>query len=520
MEISAKSVFTIIFLLLISLAATYIPIRAFDLQSPAFYEVLSKKFNFTPDMGVFRSYGMGVTNVKGRSLITLTPPAQEEAIYDLKLSFDNNDLLGSYSFVSANYETNFLQKVSGNASAKFILSKGSIFLIPSENAVFGGNSLSIQSFTIDFWLYPYRLGEGLQTIMEFKGQNYEDPLDVRQYGITVFIDGDILTYSFSHFFRDKQTNTFSFRVKEKKSLNQEQWERHTLVLDSSANMLRVYRGGEEQEVIPITADGSIFGEKVFPSDHIAASKVNFPLILGENALFSLDDFAIIREIQTNFTDTDQKVRFLETDVYRISSNTSWLYRMNVMGQFPPQAGWRLAYRFSPLYFLPESSNIPWVYIDPQKNIFPPSKSLGQYLQWRFEYTAQETGPPMELYGIELNYRENPTPASLKVNLTAEGDGSATLEWMSLSDNNIVSYEIYYGKKSGVYFAADSPVVLKADTNSLSMPMSYTVEGLENETAYYMVVRARDRFGKLGDSSEEIYVRPSLLKAEPYYSIGR
>lgn len=527
MRKSVDKIITLAFLWLIFLAALRFPLGAAGLQDPLFHDVLSRRFSFTPEMGVFRSQGLGITNIKGRPVISIIPQSQGEALYDLKLSFDGADSYGSYSLIRSDYSPNTLQKVAGAAAAKFVEGRNSIMLMPKNGSILSGSGLSVQSFTVDFWLYPYRTGEGHQSVLEFKGKNFTDTADPRSYGFSIGIEKNTLTYRFENFFRDKNTNTYSFELTERRPLNQEQWERHTFVLDAAASVLRIYRGGVEQQVIPLTADKSIDGEPLLPTDYLTESKYRFPLLIGKNALFSLDEFFISRDIQTNFTDNIQGVRFFETDVFTVSSNTSYLYRMNTAGVFPEKSGIRLAYRFSPSYFFPEDSDMPWIYIDPAKNIFPPSRSLGKYFQWRFEYMPPYHPAPLELHALHLDYRENLSPAALKVKLASEGSGTVTLTWDSLPDPNITAYEVYYGTEPGVYFGAGSvpsappsPLILPPVTHSGGgfAPMSCTLEGLENGAAYYIIVRVRDKFNKLGAPSEEIFARPMAEKSKPYYSV--
>ncbi|MGL5255134.1 MAG: fibronectin type III domain-containing protein [Brevinema sp.] len=519
-----KKAATGVFLALLGLIALRIPVRAAGLQDPIFYESYNQKFEFLPSMEIFRSSGLGVSNINGRTAIVPVEPQIQDAFYDLRLAFDGNDFYGNYTPIRRSYEENSQQKLSGVASAKFISEKNNLLLMPKSSALLASSGLSMQSFTIDFWIYPLYSGEGLQTILEFSGRNRSDLSDPKNYGIHISLEKGFIVYHLNNLFRDQNTNLYSFTLRERSAAPRGTWSRHTLVLDASEASLRIYQNGIEQQAKPLTAQRIVSGLPLLPNEAIASSKHFFPLSIGKNGAFSLDDISISGDIRTNFSDNLLRNRFLETAVYTVSSNPSYINKMALNGHFPKESGVRVAYRISPRYFFARDTEIPWVYINHEQPVFPPSRSLGKYIQWRFEYTPPVSGSEsMRLYSLSMGYREDSIPAPLNVEILAENRGSVSLEWGSLPDPNVSSYEIYYGTKPGNYFGSASispasPVEVPAPRSVVSQPIRYTLEGLENETAYYIVVRARNKHGVLGPPSRELYARPSAVKSSPYYSI--
>ena len=530
-EQAGKTTFLFLFLMIILLAATKIPVRA-ALKDPIFQEIQSKTFTFSPTLGIFRANDMHITNFSGNTVIMkkIIEPSQE--MIDLKLSFDGQDIVNNYHIIRSKYETNTTEKKFGSASGKFISGTDSITMFPREHSVLVNNNLSIQSFTIDFWLYPYRIGEGHQTIASFMSPDIGNPTDDNSYGFKITIEKGVIVYHFSNFFRDKDFKTYSFTLKESEPLIYRTWEKHTIILDTGQQVIRIYRNGEEKNVVHITKDQSFYGETLYPVTHLQLGQKNFPLIIGNNAMFSLDEFTIYRDIQKNFKTftTLKEPSSFETDVFTISSNYSKLQKINPAVKLPNEAYYKIGYRFSTNYFFPETSAdvMPWTYINPEQNRFPPSKNTGKYLQLKYEYypsARSETNSPMFLQNIQVEFQEFPNPGSLNFSLVKEGDQFVELEWNLLPDPDIASYEIYYGTAPGNYFgkAAISPAspisVPHPEKNSTSK-LTYILQGLQNETPYYISIRSKDKYGVLGDFSPEIYVRPSSVKTEASYSIGR
>ncbi|MGL5721808.1 MAG: LamG-like jellyroll fold domain-containing protein [Brevinema sp.] len=519
-----KKTATGVFLILLGLIALRIPVRAAGLQDPIFYESYNKKFEFLPSMDIFRSSGLGVSNINGRQTIVPVEPQVQDAFYDLRLSFDGNDFYGNYTPIRRNYETNSQQKLSGSTSAKFISEKNDLLLMPKSSALLASSGLSMQSFTIDFWIYPLYSGEGMQTVLDFSGRNRADLTDPKTYGVRISLEKGFVVYNLDNLFRDQNTNLYSFTLRERSAAPRGAWSRHTLVLNASEASLRIYQNGVEHQAEPLTAQKVISGIPLLPNEAIASSKPFFPLSIGKNGAFSLDDISISGDVRTNFSDNLLRNRFLETAVYTVSSNPAHINKMHVNGTFPKESGVRVAYRVSPRYFFASDTVLPWIYINPDQAVFPPSRSLGKYIQWRFEYTPPvANSEPMRLYGLSVDYREDNVPAALKIELLAESRGSVSLAWGSLPDPNVSTYEIYYGTKPGTYFgnatiSPSSPVVVPAQQTTISQSLTYTLEGLEDETAYYIIVRARNKYGVLGPPSQEIYARPSAVKSAPHYSI--
>ena len=86
-----------------------------------------------------------------------------------------------------------------------------------------------------------------------------------------------------------------------------------------------------------------------------------------------------------------------------------------------------------------------------------------------------------------------------------------LSWdASPSDENIVSYQIYYGGMSGTY----------TNFQSVYDPSAAVVLGLEENATYYFAVKSVDYFGNTSDFSDEVSVqvaapKPVALQTQVY-----
>ncbi len=445
---------------------------------------------------------------------------------DLYLGFDDNDFTNNYVTIKNRYESNLLQKRKGSYSAKFATQADSIILFPERDSILKNNLSGVQNFTISFDLYPYRAGEIAQDIVSYVGF-YNDELEgVKTIGFTVTIDSGTINYNFENFFTDGDGVSHTFRLTEQSPLIDRQWNTHTVVVNSASSTIKIYRNGIEQDMVFIRKGGVFNGSRLYPSPKLAEID-RMPLTIGQNGIFSLDEFVIYRDAVTNFMEhiPNKKLCF-ETDTFALSKNISELREIyadiSLQGEY-----YRLGYRISDSYFPPSTELIPWVYIDPAAKQFPSSYSKGRYIQWRVEYytPAVYSGEVFYVSDIFTRYKESSNPGTIRINNASAGDGEVKIEWRSLPNEQIESYEIYYGYAPDNYFGSaavspPSPIAVEAGRNSVSYDMVYTLEGLENERPYYISIRAKDIYGQYGAFSPEIMSRPSSVDNGLGYSIGR
>ncbi len=524
MSILMKNISTLFFIAFLMIVALAIPTSAL-LNNPIFHDDNVRSFHFD-NSKIFRSEGFILSNIGGQDVMLAQDELQITSLYDLYLGFEEEDFTNNYITIKNAFETNFLQRRKGKHSAKFISSGSSIMLFPTDESILKKNVSGTQNFTISFQLFPYRIGEGTQRVVAYEGYFTDPLLGIQTVGFSITIENGLINYHFDNFFMDGEGTLYSFTLKEKTPVVDVKWEMHTVVVDSANSTIRVYRNNEEQDIAFIRQGKKFNGSQLYLSDKFKEIQ-NVPLTIGQNGVFSLDEFYIYKEAITNFMEhTPNKKLFFETEVFCVSKNISYLYEMKVSASSLKE-NYRLAYRFSDRFFLPNNTTIPWVYVDTTKKNFPPSYKTGKYLQWRVEYftPTQDTDEIFYIDGILANYKETTNPGIVKINSIIAKDGSIDISWKTLPSDLIESYEIYYGYAPNNYFgkaefSPASPVSINIEKSSVSQDIHYTLDGLDNERPYYISIRAKDVYGQYGSFSPEIVTRPSSVNNDFGYSIGR
>lgn len=526
--ILVKNISTMFFIVFLMIVALSIPTSAL-FNNPIFYNDAVQKYEFKKNnISIYRSRGFTLTNISHQNVLLAQEIPMTTSLYDLYLGFDGKDFTNNYTIVKNNYEKNTLQMFQGHASAKFVSSDNAIVLFPNQESILRNSATLSHNFTITFQLYPYRVGEGTQYIASYEGY-YTDPLvGVKTIGFVISLEEGVVNYHFKNLFVDENGISYDFTLREQQPVVNTSWERHTVVVDSSQGLIKIYRNNTEQDLVFIKDNRNYNGRRLYLSPYF--SKIdNIPLTIGENGVFSLDEFTVYQDIVTNFMNhTPNKMLFFETDVFQISQNISSLYEMGV-DLSSTNVSYRLAYRINDEYFRPDKQTLemPWVYIDTARKTFPLTHKQGKFLQWRVEYYMPDK-PSEDLFFVKdifADFKETVNPGTIQIESVIAKNGSIELAWRTLPNNLIVSYEIYYGDSSNNYFgkstiSPSSPISVDIQRNSISTDIQYILEGLENEKSYYISIRAKDIYGQYGPFSPEIISRPSSVNNELGFSIGR
>jgi hypothetical protein len=93
-----------------------------------------------------------------------------------------------------------------------------------------------------------------------------------------------------------------------------------------------------------------------------------------------------------------------------------------------------------------------------------------------------------------------------VNVIDAGDGQRLfVNWIPISDNDLVSYNVYYGKKSGIY---DSVHIVPATV------LSDTLFNLQLDSTYYIAVTAKNSWDKESLVKTEVSKSPRVVPLPP------
>ncbi|MFO7849085.1 MAG: LamG-like jellyroll fold domain-containing protein, partial [Spirochaetia bacterium] len=140
----------------------------------------------------------------------------------------------------------------GKGAAKFARKDGGLHLEPAEGAFFENTSGS-ESFSIEFWLYPYYLDDG-EVLLSWEGQNtLGDELYLQQ--IRGYIENRRLNWDFSEIFFTSDFETSDFTVSGIERLVPREWHHHLITFDAETGLLEYYLDGEPEAVSYTTDTG-------------------------------------------------------------------------------------------------------------------------------------------------------------------------------------------------------------------------------------------------------------------------
>lgn len=475
---------------------------------------------------LYRSEGLVLKTINRKMVFALEETrVREPENLELWLDFENKNFsLPNYKVLDSSFLYNASEKINGAYSAKFYMPGHSISLMPMSTSIFAPGSTP-GSFTIDFWIYFYNNANS-QYVLRYVGNNLSDDGDKNTYGMEILTRNNRLVYNFLDFFWDRGNEPRTVTIQEDEPFAVNRWEHHAISYNNRTGKMTTFKNGVEQQVLWITESGRALSAIFNP---FIKEELASPLRIGDrNALFSLDNMRVTRNALEEFylKKYESSPASLTTDVYRITTNRVTLKRLQFQASQSAYSHMKFAYRLSESYFTPDNKSIPWVYAENGLARFPESQSGGKYIQYRAEvYPYRDDDRELTLTDIRLEYTENLNPAAPLLVSVVPLDGAARISWIPSPEDDVRAYEIYYGNRSGDYVcygAADgpSPVRLTNLTAGGLNTVVYTLTGLANEEPYFIALRSVDRFGQKSGYSREFYVRPSTVKNENGYSLGR
>ncbi|MGC8764744.1 MAG: LamG-like jellyroll fold domain-containing protein [Brevinematia bacterium] len=471
---------------------------------------------------IYRIEGLSLKKDRnGRYFIGLSENLDDKNA-DLIIDFENLHFSSErYRNLYASFIINKNEKFAGNSSGKFSSGESSIKLLPLETSIFYPGK-EIGSFSIDFWLYPYK-NYDKQYIVYYLGEDVIDP-EQRRYGFSIYIEDGKLKYRFENFFynSDKKKIIENLEISEDEPIALYKWEHHAISFNARNGKLVIYRNGIEERTIRVTEGFSVNGAIYYPYIN---KNINSPLIIGKNSFFSLDNLRFMEEFITNFDlfPLNRKEAFLITEVMKISENLFFLKDIKLNFKADDNSFLKLAYRISDEIFSPDNTKIPWVYVN-LENFNPPAYlNRGKYIQFKIIVYPELAVDDIKLYSATLKYSIDEAPYRPRILKVMPGDGEVEIQWLPSPEDDVAGYEIYYGNESKNYICNDakegsSPVFVKRQGVGLEAHRAKL--SLINEKPYFISIRTVDVNGHKSDYSEEIYVRPSSIYNSNGYSIDR
>ncbi|MCX7820603.1 MAG: LamG domain-containing protein [Brevinematales bacterium] len=510
-----KSFFYIFFIFLTGTSFLY-SFKRFDT-----YKTFELKGSNWP---VFISEGVSFKkDENGKIFIGLTEnPDYDYFATDLFIDFEKSSLrLENYQTLYSYFILYKDEKFNGAFSGKFTFSDSCIKLLPKRESIFYPGS-EVGSFTIDFWLYPFK-NYDKQYIIYYLADDINIDND-RKYGFIVYLDKGRLKYKFLNFFYDyeKKNVIENVELEEEANVLLYKWEHHAISFDSRSGKMVIYRNGIEEKVIFITENFKKNGKVYYP---YVNEVVNTPLIVGKNSFFLLDNLRISKKFINNFNlfSVNRKESFLITKVFKLADNFFSIKDIGIDLKKDDYGFVKFGYRISDDIFAPDNKNIPWVYVNLENFNIPEEFVKGKYIQFKLIIYPEVSEKDIKIYALKLNYNVDETPYIPQIVKAVPGDEVVEIYFIPSPEDDILGYEIYYGNESKNYISKDalegaSPIFIKKQSEGLQYHKATLT--LKNERPYFISVRAVDKNGHKSPYSKEVYVRPSSVYSKNNFSIDR
>lgn len=460
---------------------------------------------------------------KGMAFILNEFSSKNIADMDLCIDFEKplKNLL-NYKVISANYGNNIYQYSQGKVSGKFYYPNHYISLRPLSTSIFYQGKVP-GSFTIEFWLYVYKSYDN-QYVLRYVGHDPSDETDRNDYGFSVVIKNNKLRYEFDNFFWSINNEPYSLTITDNKNIQLKKWEHHAISFDIMRGKIATYKNGIEQNTKWVTTDGKFLSPIYNP---YIKEDLSTPLLIGKNAFFSLDNLKITKNTLSTFQMQryNNKDAKLITEVYKISDKPISLRQIKCVYHKGEYSHIRMAYRISDEYFMPDNSDIEWVYFKNGIAKFPKEYREGKYVQLKIiVYPYEDNSQKIEIDSLTINYVEDKIPDAPLLLSAVAGDRYVELSWTPSTENDVVAYEIYYGNRKENYICDDSsngesPILYRYIRAGKLKFVSYILDGLRNDKPYFISVRSLDKNGNRSAFSRELYARPNSVENTDRFSIG-
>ncbi|MGQ9616758.1 MAG: hypothetical protein ACUVWJ_10225 [Spirochaetota bacterium] len=440
-------------------------------------------------------------------------------------------------------------KKYGRASAGFLRYSNRIDIKPDEESLFFSERF-LQSFTIDFFLYPVAIHDGDRVL-----NWYAPTVDSgdRFSGFKASFEDGRLKWEFENVFYKPGGEPVSVVGVEKDKTPLNEWHHHAIQYDSSTGMLVLFSDGKESDIRWLTVDGkeghTLLRGKISP---FLAS----PMRIGGKFLGYIDEFRISRGLAAFYLSGYRNEGVVISEVIDLENAGTKFVKIAWEGEENNGTSIRVFCRMSNLYFLPlvegvkqtetgilpETSSIAIAPNSPVEGTYGGStKRLdewereyrvpqwvavknnvelkdmvlrGRYLQWKAVLYGTEGRYTPVLNSLIVSIEPNPPPGAPVLLEVSPANRGAVLRWVKNKEKDIVGYKVYYGISTKNYFGrgatqGDSPVFVAASMAKDDAEI-FELGGLENEKVYFISLTAVDNAQQESGFSRELIVRPSAI----------
>ncbi len=439
----------------------------------------------------------------------------------------------------------------GQRSAGFLQYGNCIEINPRPSSVFFDEA-PLQSFTIDFYLYPTNVHDSVVVLSW-----YAPTVDTEHgfSGLRAYFSNGRLHWEFSNVFHE-MTHSFdedqpfekevphTIVVGELDPTPLNKWHHHAINYDARSGLITLYFDGRESNLQWTTVGGHEDGSHL---EGRFSRHIGVPMILGKNFLGYIDEFRISRGTgkyipgEYIVSRRDRGISggdgFIMSDVIDLRNRGTRVVRVLWNSEEDNGTAVRVFVRSSNHYFAPDSEPPPndnlrdvipwrkvlaplqWVPVRNGEEI-PGKNQRGRYLQWMVVLFGTEGLYTPTLHNLTVVFEPNLPPARPILLAADPVTDGIRLKWVRNKEHDLKGYKIYYGNRSG-YYIENEPEFVPADTEESIPPSAVkctesrdtrvcVLEGLENENVYFVSITAVDTEDQESEFSRELIARPSAL----------
>ncbi|UCB46983.1 MAG: hypothetical protein JSV25_06075 [Spirochaetota bacterium] len=438
-----------------------------------------------------------------------SPPGGDHI--DLLLHFDKStkDSIGvdpeNYKIREINIFPSASVKKFGEKSAAFFHHMNTIVISPAQGSLFLEDPL--QSFTIDFFLFPTSVRDG-GSVLSWHAPSLESE---GFSGVKATLTDGKLIWTFEEVFRKANGSYVNVMVRELELTPLNEWHHHAIHYDYESGLMTLYFDGRETGLIWLTEDGT---EDSNLLEGAFSPYLKAPMIIGDQYLGYIDEFRVSRGFPKLYIDNYRNYGEMRSEVIELPSKATKLVKVSWESVEDNGTAVRVYCRLSENYFLPgaldelnDRESPSWM---PVKNGIALEKASlkGKYLQWKAEFFGTKGSYTPHLMALDISLELDPPPTAPTLIEAVSLDGGIRLLWIKNKEPDIKGYKVYYGTQSKYYFgkgaeSGDSPVF----TGNIE---TFELSGLENERVYFVTITAVDDENQESGFSKEFIARPSSI----------
>jgi hypothetical protein len=361
------------------------------------------------------------------------------------------------------------------------------------------------SFTIDFWLNPFRVSEGA-SILRWRGALINSGRPVLQE-LRFEIRDNRAVWNLTNLIvsaDERGGREFSSReIAGRRGLVPRMWVHHQLRYDATIGQISYRVDGVPEAIDYLTPDGR---ESFAAAAMYFGADTGDGLVLGDGFHGLIDDFRITRDADRDPQPVSYsgEVGQAYTGPIHLGRSGARVGEIDVRAETPGLTDVRLWYRTADIVVSHDIRDaLPMTWREVPSDGVLPYDTRGSFVQLRADILPDARGnqtPRLQAVTIRY-YPEMPPPAP--VGLVGESvPTGVSLSWNPVLTEDIAGYRVYIGERPNRYLGTTgvrSPVDVGSATEAV-------IDGLQPDRAYVFAVESYDRYGQASGLTREVQIR--------------